>query len=299
MGRYLIPILIGVLLLIIVLSFFNSKQINNIFTKKIPPSTSRQVTLTIDGVFEGITPCSAITRPLPQVPTNANCEMAIWKVTFNPDSTYSLTAFYGMSQPGTTGIRGGGTRVNMNGNWVISEGILTDPKAVVIELNTDRPQNSISFLKVNGNIIHLLGTDKSMIIGNGAWPYTLNRTNGFQPNDATLPSISADSPITGVFEGRTVCKDFLIEFAQQPKAGCDKIKWKLTLNPTRYHLLTSRGSSEGVWTMDGNILQLKSDKTQQTISLLRVDDNHLFFLDKNMYLLIGNALWSYTLSRTN
>ena len=32
----------------------------------------------IRGVFEGITPCSPLTRPLPQIPADANCELMRW-----------------------------------------------------------------------------------------------------------------------------------------------------------------------------------------------------------------------------
>jgi hypothetical protein len=33
------------------------------------------------------------------------------------------------------------------------------------------------------------------------------------------------------------------------------------------------------------------------VSLLKADENHLFFLDRELSLLVGNALFSYTLSR--
>src|SRR5262245_49815117 len=36
--------------------------------------------LPILGVFEGITPCSAIDRPIPQIPPDAECEMMIWSL---------------------------------------------------------------------------------------------------------------------------------------------------------------------------------------------------------------------------
>ena len=288
MGRYIIPIAIVVLLLTAGFFLFNSKPISKTVTNTVPTSTNQHGVSTIDGVFEGITPCN-----------KANCEMEIWKVTFNPDSTYALTTFYGMSQPGTLEIKGGGTKINMEGNWTITEGTRVNPKAVVLQLHTDNSPNSISFLKVSDNIIHVVDTNKNMMVGNGSWAYTLSRTSGRTIHDTSLPSVIAGSPTLGVFEGRTQCLDFLVEFAQQPSGDCDKVKWKLTLTTNRYNLLTSRGSSEGVWAAEENIYQLKSDKTEQTISLLRVDDNHLFFLDQSMNLLVGNALWSYTLSRTN
>jgi|SRR3989344_6008396 len=296
MKRIILLIVIVILLATAGFYIFNRNQTK---APAVQPSSSDSQSATISGVFEGITPCDNSKRPLPQIPSNASCEMTIWHISFNPDFMYTLTSSYGMSQPNTTGIRGGGTRVNMEGNWNIVKGTRTNPEASVIQLNTADSQTSVSFLKVNDNIIHLLDNDKNMMVGNGGWAYTLSKTSGVAINNTALPSLPEGAPINGVFEGRTLCIDSLAEFTQMPRGGCDRIKWKLTLSPTRYLLQTSRGSMEGDWTAEGNVYKLKSDKNQQALSFLKVDDNHLFFLDKEMNLVVGDSLWSYTLSKTN
>jgi len=50
---------------------------------------------------------------------------------------------------------------------------------------------------------------------------------------------------------------------------------------------------------DAVIYQRRSDNSQHSVSFLKADDNHLFLLDGDTNFLIGNALFSYTLSRTD
>ena len=45
--------------------------------------------------------------------------------------------------------------------------------------------------------------------------------------------------------------------------------------------------------------QLQPDGAQQPFYFLKVDDNHLFMMDSDMNLLVGNELFSYTLSRAD
>ena len=39
----------------------------------------------LHGVFEGTTPCSSVTRPLPQIPEDTDCELMIWKLILYQD----------------------------------------------------------------------------------------------------------------------------------------------------------------------------------------------------------------------
>jgi hypothetical protein len=96
--------------------------------------------------------------------------------------------------------------------------------------------------------------------------------------------------------------------------GCLKIKWRLTLYqeaatgaPSRYLYMGTSVYREGSWKivhgMDGDpealVYQLQPEDAQQPVSFLKVDDNHLFLMDRAMNLLVGNELFSYTLSRTD
>lgn len=268
----------------------------------------------VAGVFEGVTPCDAAKRTLPQIPPNAECDMAVWRVTFNTDSTYTLNASYGMSQPNSPNIRGGGTQVIMQGKWTAENGI--------IRLSTSDPKISVSFLKVSNDLLHLLDGEGKMRVGHGAWSYTLNRTggDGAPGRSFVIPTARAEEKqsgvsMLGVFEGRTPYLDSLKAFTADLVPGRTRLKWRITLyqdpatgEPARYvsGVEGRADSQEGTWTFtrgtsgqpNAVVYQLRPKGSNKTLSFLKLDDNHLFMLDEQMNLLVGSRSWSYTLSRT-
>ncbi len=288
----------------------------------------------LHGVFEGITPCSALARPLPQIPADSNCEQMIWKIILYQDpvtsapTTYTLNAAYGVPHQGTMGLAVGGTPIVMEGSWAILAGTMLYPDAVVYQLNPDSTQTAVSFLKLNEDILHVLTSDKTLLVGNGGWSYTLNRTDNRIPGPLTaqpdpaegstrppLPPMPAGSSVLGVFEGRTPCHAIVFEFTTTTSyPGCLKIKWKLTLYqdqttgaPSTYLYQGTRTLREGTWSIlrgtdsdpEAVVYQLQLDDARPPVSFLKVDENHLFLLDRELNFLVGDALFSYTLSRTD
>lgn len=284
------------------------------------------------GLFEGITPCSGLARPLPQIPADTDCEQMIWKLTLYQDpgtgapTTYSLKSAYGLPKQNTNDLVGGGTPIEMEGTWTITTGTRTDPDAVVYQLNPGDPQTRVSFLKVSDHLLHVLNSEKSLLVGNGAWSYTLNRMEDQDPVEASpnsspdpptrppLPPVPAGSSVFRIFEGRVPCHEIVVEVMKvTPVPGCLKIKWRITLYqddtgaPSTYLSMGTSTFREGSWTiirgMDGDpeavIYQLQLDNEQQPVSFLRVDENNLFLMDRDMNLLVGNQLFSYTLSRVD
>jgi hypothetical protein len=258
----------------------------------------------------------------------------IWNVTLHQDpqtgtpTTYSLQTSYGLSKQGTNDLVGGGTTVSMDGKWTMATGTANDPDAIVYQLNPDDTQRTISFLKVSDDLIHVLDGEKAMLVGNGAWSYTLDRMGHQSPAQAherpwwsadpptrpPAPPMPAGSSIFGVFDGRTPCHEAALSFTGTASPGCIKIKWRLTLyqdsasgEPGRYLYMSTSGYREGSWKivhgMDGDpeatLYQLQRDADQQSYYFLNVDDNHLFLMDSDRNLLVGNELFSYTLSRSN
>src|SRR5688500_3319629 len=96
-----------------------------------PPSPAGS---SLRGIFEGLTPCSSQTRPLPHILADTDCELMIWKFVLYQDSatgmptTYTLESTYGVSQPNSTGPAGGGTPISMEGKWSITKGTKPDPE---------------------------------------------------------------------------------------------------------------------------------------------------------------------------
>jgi hypothetical protein len=296
----------------------------------MPPQGSE-----IHSMFAGVTPCSAQARPLPQIPPDTDCEQMIWNLVFYHDprtetpTTYQLNSAYGLSKPNTNDLVGGGTSIVMEGTWTITTGTKSDPDATIYEINPDDPGTTVSFLKVDENLLLVLNSEKMLLIGNGAWSYTLNRMDDQNPLQPTilpdsfpepttrppLPPIPAGSSVFGIFDGRTPCHDLIVEVMQTtPSPGCLKVKLRLTLYqnsatnaPSGFLLMGTSTYREGTWTiihgMDGDsdavIYQLHLDDGQPPVSFLRVDKNHLFLMDRAMHLMVGNELFSYTLSRTD
>jgi hypothetical protein len=320
-----------VLLALMILSMSACANVNSQIStpSPIPPRGSE-----ILGVFQGNTPCSAQARPLPQIPFDSDCEQMIWRLVLYQDpqtktpTTYQLNSAYGLPKPNTNDLVGGGTPIMMEGTWMITTGTKTDPDATVYQINPDDPQTTVSFLKVNENLLHILNSEKTLLVGNGAWSYTLNRMDNQNPTQAAdpgsfpepptrppLPPMPAGSSVFGVFDGRTPCHELVIELLKTTSfPGCLKIKMRLTLYqdvatgaPSTYLLMGTSTFREGNWEivhgMDGDsearIIQLHLDDGQPPVSFLSVDENHLFLMDRDMNLLVGNELFSYTLSRVD
>ena len=280
-------------------------------------------------VFAGTTPCSAEAKPLPQIPAESNCEQMLWKLILRHDpetgapTTYRLESAFGLPKPNTNDLAGGGTPIVMEGQWTITTGTRTGSQAIVYQLDPENPQTSVSFLKINENLIHVLDSQGRLQVGHGAWSYTLSRMDN-QPhtpvNDGTiqvpdpptrppLPPTPADLPLVGVFEGRTPCHELVYDVMQiEPFPGCLKIKWRLTLYQDGTYV--SMGTStfrQGTWAIspgfngdpDAVVYQLNLGDGQTPVFFLGVDENHLFLLDREKSLLVGNELFSYTLSRVD
>jgi NlpE N-terminal domain len=133
------------------------------------------------GIFVASTPCSQGTKPLPGIPVNADCELIKWNLTLYQDeskktpTTYKLHCVYGLPKQGTTGFIGGGNKVDIEGKWTIIKGPSSNPNAIVYRLNDNKSNKTISLLKLNDDLLHLLDSDQRLMIGSAAWSYTLNR----------------------------------------------------------------------------------------------------------------------------
>lgn len=283
----------------------------------------------VRGVFEGITPCSSMTRPLPQIPEDTNCELMTWKISLYQDSAtgaptaYTLESAYGVSQANTTSPAGGGIVISMEGIWDIAKATQTNPEAEIYQLYGEDSQVAVSFVKLSEDLLHVLSKDGTLMEGNAAWSYTLNRTDNRSPVQVgpvsepplptrpPIPTMPPGSSVLGVFEGRLPCHELVFDLLGiPPYPGCLKLKSRLTLYidlgtgaPGTYIYMGTHTIREGSWTIlqgmeddpEAVIYQLESSKGP--VSFLKADENHLFLLDEDLNVLVGNALFSYTLSR--
>jgi hypothetical protein len=214
----------------------------------------------------------------------------------------------------------------MEGKWEIVKGTKTDPDTEVYQLLSEDSQVAVSFVKMSDDILHVLNKDHNLMLGNAAWSYTLNRTDHRTPApvdepvstgpEATrppIPEMPPGSSVLGAFEGRLPCHEVVYDvLGVDPFSGCLKLKSRLTLYldqgtgaPSTYMVMGTSTIREGTWTIlqstggdpDAVIYQLELEGSKGPVSLLKADDNHIFLLDRDLNLLVGNALFSYTLSR--
>ena len=147
-----------------------------------------------------------------------------------------------------------------------------------------------------------------ILLGGGFWLVQKGYLfNTYVPQPLYRPEANYPG-LVGIFEGRVPCDD------------CEKIKIFLVLyqdpekkTPTTYKLGrvyvgkgNDRTMTEGNWTIlhgtktnpNAIVYQLDQNTPVELGSYLAVDKNILLLLDKDMNPKVGNASWSYTLSRT-
>lgn len=277
--------------------------------------------------FVGTSPCGAGPRAfLGGMAPTAACHAITWRLTLvtdgNGPSAWKVAATYGIPARGNPNQMVDGPKVAIEGTVQARKGTRSNTAAIVYHLKTDGPGRSLDLAHVGDDLLQFLADDRSLMVGNAGWSYTLNRANRAEKtgNDAGAPDMSyvisprSTGPVFGVFEGRTPCRGISRELNLPEVVGCFKVKWRVTLHqnpqtsaPTTYKVESSlhrQRAREGTWSIvrgeashPGDVYRLSATGTEKALLLLKGDDNVLFFLDEQPRLLIGNADFSYTLNR--
>ena len=206
-------------------------------------------------IFVASTPCNEEVRPLHNIPADADCDLIKWSLTLYQDAKtkspirFALNSEWGYYINNRT-YETRGTNDKVEGKWKIVKGTKKNPRAEIYQLNPDQPELSVSFLKLDDNVIHVMDKHENLAIGNGGWSFTLNSANPvtYPHTDFILPATTTSSAATDslskiVFQGRSPCLA-LADALNVPKDDqCIKIKWLLTLyqdaatfTPTTYEL---------------------------------------------------------------
>lgn len=251
------------------------------------------------------TPAHDSIKSIFRIPADKKIDFIRWTLALNKNQKFNLNINFGEGQPNTSGFKGGGERLTLNGNF--------SQIGNIYQLKSEGLSDTLSFVKLNDNLFHLLTGDGKLMVGNGGWSYTLSRKDLVAVN---APVSWKSNPTNNtaqetIFDGRTPCLDFARQYNLEVGSDCFKLKWKLTLfrdaitnEPTTYKLqrtLHRQSAVEGKWTIKKNsaavIYQLDPDQPNESISFLVGDENVLFFLDKENQLLTGNSDFSFTLNR--
>jgi hypothetical protein len=271
--------------------------------------------------FVGSTPCDALPRRFLGIASDSRCERITWRLALSrpgetgQPATYELLAVYGMQAQSAPGFVGGGSAVQVHGTWSRVEGTRTKANAAVYRIRSG-PARSVDFVRIGDNLLHLLNEDQTLMIGNPGWSYTLSRDD-VTPNLTIARRFETDASAhpnaAGVFEGRTPCQALARQLNVATSSECTKIKWRLTLfqdpatgTPTTYKLegfVYRNPPRTGQWTIvkdpgaNAVVYRLDPDEPGGFLSLIRADDNILFFLDKAGDFLVGDMHYGYTLNR--
>ena len=267
------------------------------------------------GTFVGTTSAPAELLQFLGAPAGTKAELIEWALSLTPSSHYTLQASYGLTQPNFPGIQRDRHEINRKGTWAARNGTKWSPSEDVVDLG------GLAFVRVGPYVLHVLSADRSLMTGNGSWSFSLNRIDAAEPAvDPSLPStlgsegsytispLSTGPTVFGVFEGRTPCQAVARLLARTVAPGCAKLKWRLTLyqnpdnrRPTTFKLegtLYRSDRVEGPLTLsDKGVITLEGSNRTTLISLLKVTDDAVMFLDQSGNLLVGNASFSYTLER--
>ncbi|MFI5130725.1 MAG: hypothetical protein ACHQFX_12065 [Chitinophagales bacterium] len=282
-------------------------------------------------IFIATTPYNDIARKLLGISSDNKYDMMKWHLTLYNDpgtsANYILTCKYGMAKQGTRDFVEGAEKIELRGKWTIDKGTTENNKAVIYRLHADNSPISLSFMQPDPNLLHLLDNNSQLMVGTGAWSYTLNRTDPVRSTSikSEMQKVSSlhtnsDSLVIGVFDGRTPCNTDLTGLNGISMPGCQIVKCRLMLyqdikthEPTSFQLLTvyvgkgdNRYTTTGKWKMlqgtatdpGAIIYQLEPDSGKTpSLTFLKADDNILFLLDKDGTFLVGDEYTSYTLNR--
>lgn len=130
-------------------------------TTSLPDDTAQQV------IFDGRTPCLDFARQY-NLQVGNDCIKLKWKLTLSRDSK--------TNKPTTYTLQRTLNRSNIiEGKWTIIKGVKNNREAIIYQLDPDKPDESISFLVGDENVLFFLDKENQLFTGNGDFSFTLNR----------------------------------------------------------------------------------------------------------------------------
>lgn len=119
------------------------------------------------GVFEGRTPCGAISSGFTGF-GGPGCEKIKWRLTLLREPASGAPSMY----------RYAGTRTNRSGRWMMEQ---VGAGRRIIRLHDDRQQLALSLLSIDDRVLLLLDINDEVLVGDASWSYALNRVNPGPP----------------------------------------------------------------------------------------------------------------------
>lgn len=129
--------------------------------------------------FVGTSPCGNIIKPLLGIKDDNECDFAKWTMTLSPQKANAPAAVklvyrFGISKPNTSGFMDE-RKAEFSGHWTIQKGTKTKPNATVYQITLHGIDKNLLFVKLSDNSIHMLDSQRGLMIGNAGHSYTFNK----------------------------------------------------------------------------------------------------------------------------
>lgn len=129
--------------------------------------------------YVGTSPCGNIIKPLLGIKDDSECEFTKWTMTLsqqkvNAPAEVKLVYRFGIGKPNTSGFMEE-KRVEFSGHWTIQKGTKTKPNAIVYQITLHGIDKNLLFVKLSNNSIHMLDSQRGLMIGNAGHSYTFNK----------------------------------------------------------------------------------------------------------------------------
>jgi hypothetical protein len=252
-------------------------------------------------IYTASTPAGIVVRSFLGIPLSDSIDFIRWKLILN-DKEYLLQCHYGIGQPNTNGFIRDGQKIEWKGPVV--------KKDNYYELHHNN--KTLKLIQLNTDLLHLLDTNNSLLVGNGGWSYTLNTDKPSGSDQINITSKNSALKDSTIFDGRTPCH---VPGVVAPGTPCYKLKWRVILyadaakdEPAGYKIIgtawRTQEGKKGDWKIINGkngrtIYQLNDENGKGLVYLLKLDENILVFTGANGKLLVGDKDFSYTLNRKN
>jgi hypothetical protein len=255
-----------------------------------------------EAVYYGSTPGHLNIREFLGISLTDSIDFIRWKLSMR-SGHYELNCQYGLSKAGTETFS--------DTHEVLFSGTLRKQGNYYLLQHEDR---TLYILKINANLLHLLNKEKSLLVGNGGYSYTLNVDSPVKTKEMNLQVKYSRPQYPIAYHGRTPCQELSVLLELNSSSECHKLKWYIIFfvdpvsgKPSHY---LKRGTAyrentmvKGKWEIirgtDGRVIyKLDPERKNKATHLLKADDNILLFTDFEGNLLVGNKHFSYTLNKT-
>lgn len=121
----------------------------------------------LEVIYDGRTPCQDFAAEN-KLTVDTSCFKLKWKLILKRDPQTFQPTEYLLHRTNSR-------ESDISGNWKISKGEPTNMDAIIIQLDPDKPSQTISLLVGDGNVLFFLSKDKGLFIGNDNFSFTLNK----------------------------------------------------------------------------------------------------------------------------